>query len=128
MDSLLSYRKCHWHFLPNLPSKALHGKFGVRFESTYHRKIPNRQKPVRYFWWKRVDYIAGALRLWSNVKTVHRTVFLSLLALLREAFAPITGSNPPIIEKELTSRCLLVLFGGRGWIRTTEVVDVRFTV
>ncbi len=43
----------------------------------------------------RVDFIAGASHLWTNVETVHRTVSLSLLASQASAFAPISGPNPP---------------------------------
>ena len=50
-------------------------------------------------WWKRVDFIAGASHLWTNVETVHRTVSLSLLASQASAFAPISGPNPHCLYK-----------------------------
>ena len=47
----------------------------------------------------KMDFIAGALYLWTNVETVHRTVSLSLLASQALAFAPISGPNPDCLYK-----------------------------
>ena len=48
-DFLLNYRTVHWTVLPNLPSKALHGKFGVRFKSRYNNEKSEIPKWVLRF-------------------------------------------------------------------------------
>ena len=55
-----------------------------------------------------------------SLKTVHRTVFLTLQP---------KGSNPALSRNEKqTTLWSSVIHGGRGWIRTTEGTTNRFTV
>ena len=66
------------------------------------------------------------LAKWNNshkshaLKTIHRIVFLTSFR-----------SHPPSIKSKMKTKktCYCKsFFGGQGWIRTTEVVDGRFTV
>ena len=54
--------------------------------------------------------VAVALLLWTKVKTVHRTVFLSLLTSFHSVCAPFRGSNPPLPPNKNTT-----LLGGVVW-------------
>ena len=86
-----------------------------------------------FVWWKRVDFIAGALHLWSNVETVHRTVSLSLLASQASAFAPISGPNPLCLYKNKNQSQKWLVFiwwkrvdsNHRSWI-ATDLQSVPF--
>ena len=71
---------------------------------------------------RRRDFIAVASLLWRNIETVHRTVSLSLSALLRNFFAPISGSSPSA-PKQKTTRLGGFYFGGEGGTRTLAPVS-----
>ena len=60
--------------------------------------------------------------LWRNVETVHRTVSLSLSALLRNFFAPISGSSPSCKRKK-HCKSSAFSFGGEGGTRTLAPVS-----
>ena len=77
------------------------------------------------------DFFAFATLSWRNVETVHWTVSLSPLSSLCSEFAPISGSNPLLLnltkKKKAPNRCFS-LFGGEQGIRTLETVLAVYTI
>ena len=87
-----------------------------------------------FFWWERVVLYG------FNFFTARFALLVCLIygsAIPRAKNAPPEHflnalSNPPEVraakEKNKSTEYSMLLFGGRGWIRTTEVTDNRFTV
>ena len=93
----------------------------VWFESTHKRIFYKIKKRViktitLFFWWKRVgssyarEFACYASRRIDSVwfESTHKRIFYKI--------------------KKRVTKTITLSSGGRGWIRTTEVIDDRFTV
>ena len=90
--------------------------------ATFKKSIKSRKTAFSsgFSWWKRVDSLLADRR-----STGPSSCFYPAADCTAKTEARFESTYK---EKHQTSGCLFGVFGGRGWIRTTEVVDVRFTV